>query len=839
MRRRGTLASVSLFALAITAIVGADSAHAGALVESATVEKTNGTVILQLRFACPVQYTGHAASDTGSRVRVELVPGDQCQSVLAGTPPRDTLRPSGRALARLDFLESVITGPGAASLLLHFELPVAVRSPSQNDLRVLRLEMDPPPAAARGAAPPPPDVTERAAAALAAPPAAPDRASFPVGRTRLAAPAPRPEYAINLRSSREPISIANLDRSLLHGDQFLYLSRLEASGLTWYRLRLGFFPDEEQAESAASAWRKQFPQLWTVRVLASELTSARANPAIPGATAAAAIAPDLTQAPTGTLTTEQWEASMEDGRQAMLAKDYPKAIQAYTRVASEPGTAQSAAALEWLALARERNGQTAQAMAEYRRYLDLYPDGESAERVRQRLAGLETAGDAPKAARVAGKAGSSDGGWDAYGGAMQYYRHDAGNFGGESRTLQSAVLSDLDAVVEHHGERWGFKARTTAGNYYDMLDAQSGSGTDTRLYNLYAELADQQTGVTGRLGRQTLRNAGTPGRFDGLHLSWDWRPDIRFNLMTGMPAWQSETSLNTNQFFYGGSVDFTQVADLVDVSVFYNTQEIDGIQDRQAVGGEVRYADERRSLLTAVDYDVEFSALNMFYALGNWRLDGDLTINASADFRKSPFLTTEDALIGQPVETIDDLLGLYTEEEIRQLAEDRSATVQTFSLGLSRPLGERFQINADITQSQFDSTPDSGGVAGFPDMGTEYYYSLYLLGYSLLKEGDVATLGLRYGSSGTSSTTMVMVDNRYPMADRWRLNPRLRVYYRQYDTDSGTGWAAAPSMRVFYNFTRNYRLELETGGEWASRKLSTGTETSTAYFVYMGYQADF
>ena len=52
-------------------------------------------------------------------------------------------------------------------------------------------------------------------------------------------------------------------------------------------------------------------------------------------------------------------------------------------------------AQEYLGLARERNGQLAHAKAEYRIYLAKYPEGEDAQRVRQRLDALVTAYQAP------------------------------------------------------------------------------------------------------------------------------------------------------------------------------------------------------------------------------------------------------------------------------------------------------------------------------------------------------------------------------------------------------------------------------------------------------------
>jgi len=49
-------------------------------------------------------------------------------------------------------------------------------------------------------------------------------------------------------------------------------------------------------------------------------------------------------------------------------------------------------------------------------------------------------------------------------------------------------------------------------------------------------------------------------------------------------------------------------------------QQVDGILDRRSVGGEARYFDPVKSLLSYVDYDVSYSQLNTFLMLGNWIL---------------------------------------------------------------------------------------------------------------------------------------------------------------------------------------------------------------------------
>ncbi|MDH5649987.1 MAG: hypothetical protein OEY67_10070, partial [Gammaproteobacteria bacterium] len=71
------------------------------------------------------------------------------------------------------------------------------------------------------------------------------------------------------------------------------------------------------------------------------------------------------------------------GRQALLKKQHRQAIRLFIRVLDLPENSYSADALEFLGVARERNGQRQQAVVEYKLYLKRYPKTEGADRVRQ------------------------------------------------------------------------------------------------------------------------------------------------------------------------------------------------------------------------------------------------------------------------------------------------------------------------------------------------------------------------------------------------------------------------------------------------------------------------
>ena len=127
--------------------------------------------------------------------------------------------------------------------------------------------------------------------------------------------------------------------------------------------------------------------------------SAASPTVVPSASAVATVAlppPTVLTAP-ATDTDRKAATDIADGRGALLIGDSQKAILAFDRVLSLPLNAYSPEALELIGVAQERSGESAKALAEYRQYLTLYPDGPGAVRVQDRVNGL-AARQAPRAA---------------------------------------------------------------------------------------------------------------------------------------------------------------------------------------------------------------------------------------------------------------------------------------------------------------------------------------------------------------------------------------------------------------------------------------------------------
>ena len=837
----GNIVKVSAVFLAL-----ASSAVAAAPDEilSVLISKTADTADVEIRFVCPNQLLSYSPMTAAVGARIKLKRMDGCAG--SGSPVNVATRPPGRELAALEEIEYQARGGTDATLGLRFDRAVLVTVDQSGDLRGLSLHVKVPAGSK-------PDVTTgkllpAVPLPVARPGFGPEQVARAEERARLARQ-PKPaaasspaDFVLNLRSTTDAIDLGAETAGLAQRGQVIYVADINVDDRLWHRLRLGFFFTEADANAAFLMLRPRYPDAWVTRVSAAERLAAGASATVAaqGQVDAAATAGPGTRM----LTDAQATELVAQARGAILDQDYSRTIQLSTRILEVPPRAETAEARELLGLARERNGEVAQAVAEYRRYLADYPNGEGAARVQQRLAALTTAREQPRESIRGKGAAARDSAWDVYGGISQFYRRDSIDYGSDSGTGtgtvdQSAVFSDGEIVVRHTGERFDFESRATLGYTYDMSGGDSSPGNQARFYNLYMDLNDQSLGLSTRLGRQTLRNQGVLGRFDGALVSWQLAPSYRLNLLAGFPVYDSEESIDTSRTFYGFSVDVLQLLDKFDLNLFLNIQDVDGVNDREVVGAEIRYFGDNKSLITSVDYDFGYSEISSLVTLGNWTFDNRITVNARFDWRNNPYLTTESALIGQPASSIQELLLSFTEGEIRQLALDRSGAMQSAALGVARPISERFQISADVTASQYDGTPASGGVQETPDSGTLIYSYVSLIGSSLMREGDVSILGLRYADGGTSKSTALFLDTRYPLTQSLRLNPKVLVSRRQMTSGDTTELIVRPGLRVLYRMARHFRVELEAGGEFGSHDSGGETNTSTGYYMYMGYSADF
>ncbi|MEQ1671449.1 MAG: hypothetical protein ABL893_11370, partial [Hyphomicrobium sp.] len=437
-------------------------------------------------------------------------------------------------------------------------------------------------------------------------------------------------------------------------------------------------------------------------------------------------------------------AAIDEGRAAMKKENYDKAIAIFSKVLKWPETPSSAEAQEYLALARQRAGQTAQARAEYEDYLQRYPVGEGADRVRQRLAAIATAnGETTAKLRSTADGKAENGGqqtWTVSGSASQFYIRDDSfrtlrdpslprsvNEAADAHDVhQNELLSSLDLIATWSGD--GFKSK-----FRFSGTEEHGFGSDEReivgVAALFLDTTIRDLDLQARIGRQTRNTGGVLGRFDGAVLTYQPDPLVRLNAVAGSPVQRRrDTPFEDEKLFYGASIDVGPLLGGMDASVFAIEQRDGSILDRRAVGAELRYFDANKSAFATVDYDIHYNELNAAVLNGSWTFDDKSIVTAAFEHRKSPYLSTWTALQGQSFPTLYEMLKVKSIAEIEQLAMDRSASFTSASLGFSRPINSTFQASGDVTVTNLDGTPASGGVDATTSTGNEFFYSAQIIG---------------------------------------------------------------------------------------------------------------
>ena len=783
-------------------------------IASSTVDDGAVYSELNLQLRCNVHYVGHGPAARGDMLRIRIEPTTVC----AGAPPTVALskqlhRPLAAQKAWIDNVEYDGQSPGNEYLHITFTDEVRFDLRVEDGRNRIVIRVFPP----EEAQPPAPSVSDNSARATSR------RVQHDTGTP--------PKYVINLESSQRRPAPGDLPSVELDTTQKLFVAEATIDGISWYRVRVGYFDSAESAARQLRKLRERFPSAW-IGLAGEEDELASAAPA---QSLAAAESPVGSSGDAGTL--------MADAKRAMTAGELSRAVQIYTKVLQQPAPDYHAAAQEYLALARERNGQIAHAKAEYQRYLEQYPDGDGADRVKQRLAALlvtsaaasdtVTSGTSP-AAPVA----KTQSPWTFRTFLSQYYRRDVNQVNDQDEVVnQSSVYTDLSIDARRRGERFDFATRITAGHQANLLDERTRSdGTrDLRVSYAYADLADARTALRGRIGRQTRSTGGVLGRFDGFNLTYTLSDRLRFEGVAGQPVFSTSRDQPDSRMFYGVSSTFTPFSDALDLGLFVLRQDIEGLTDRSVAGAEVRYFGADRSLWGIVSYDTELSELGSAFLQGSWRLPGNLTLSGLVDLRRSPFLSLGNALVGQQVGSFDELTILFTEEELRQFALDRSPEVSTYSLGVSRPLTPKLQFNLNASHSMVGATPESAGVPGTNE--SEYsYFSTDLVASGLFTEGDVGIIGLRYSVSDSTDVYSLNLDTRFPIGRMWRINPRLRIDYREILADQSTQWNYTPGIRIQFRPGRRWRVDLEAGQQFSRREMATSDLDRKARFVYLGYQ---
>lgn len=832
--------------LSLVLVTGVSHAQGlGQVLEDIQLTKSSDTTTVQINPGCKLRYLEQLFDDSGTALLVNVLLDNECRLAIGGAI-NEIYRPTGRGLAFIDEVEFDTPGNGRGSIRVSFTRPVtldvtqrvtgglllrvkdAAVTDAQNN-NVVVGNLDDLPAA--------PTVVE------AAPKPTPQRP------LRLRdAPGKAEQFAVLLGVFKDAEQAV---KPLLSSqNQTVYTTQLQVSGQVWQGLHIGFFASESEAQQAVRALKPTYPDAWVVVVSASDFAKAQENQLALNRrdTGPKTVEPLLGQ----NLQDEELKSKMSDAKQAILQRDYSKAVDLYTQILQSENGQKQPEAREFLAVALERSGDLRRAQAEYQRTLDDHPSWSGASRVQNRLLALQTALDRPNQSLAASTNNLDEAPpvWEVFGGVAQYYRYDIAEIPSDRGEVDklSGVTTYGDFAIARHGERFELAGRVNSAYLYDTLDEEENFGNRGWVSHAYLDVTDKRLNIDARLGRQTRTGSGVLGRFDGLHVGYQWKPRIRVNLTTGYPVESPRYQPNTRRFFYGSSVDFTGIWDRWDFTVYTHQQTVDGIDDRRAVGGEAYFTTDRWNVISLVDYDLSYGVLNSALLSAHRRFGEETVVSTTLDFGAQPYLITQNALSGQPVATIDDLLTLYTEGQIRTLARNRTAQVYRASLGLSRSLGPRLKLNTDLSYTQAEETPASGGVAARPETGAQIFYTATLTRNGLLTSRDLSLITVRYNTTRTFTDMTLGFDARYPIGSGFRFNPRLFVTQRDNQLDTTTQLIANASVRLLFRWAQRFLLEFEAGAQFSDRDIDInsvdsffpgGSEEVLGNYFNIGYRAEF
>jgi hypothetical protein len=806
-----------------------------------TAQENGSCATVNIDFNVPVRYVSHFPDRGGRELRIGVQPLNFNRSSLSTALATESLRPPASAVAGIQRITYDVSDPAGPTLVLQFDHDANWDvKPDRTATRLVVTVSN-----RDGCVP---DAGSQATNASGS------NIIRKVTQSVPQALEPNGNYSINLLSERgkvlPPAEVKQLDTFR----QFAaYEFTSEENGVEWTRLRLGTFATRAEAEHVLPQVTAQYPEAWIARIDRSERE--RVYQAWLAARSGASSAPSAL--PVDPVS----DGMLQELRDLLAAGDNAGAVRLAERLLGQPESAATPEAQEMLGLARERNKQLAHAKAEYETFLARYPDHPNAGRVRQRLASLlgeepETVGTVettldgrPQTVK------SSSFKAELSGSLSMLYQRDESGFlfedvpvvGGpevnpdpieENRTNLNEILYGADINLTVGNDRTEGLLRFS-GVFRD--DFRAGIQRDEgAVSTLYLDVSDRELNTAVRIGRQTRNTGGVFGRFDGGLLSFQATENLKLNVVGGFPVQSSrDLEVNTDRVFYGGSVDFAIVPDALDTTLYYVDQKYGELVDRQAVGGEFRYFNSLFTAYGIYDYDLHFGQTNLALLNGSVRFEDESSISVAVDYRRSPMLTTLNAIIGQGVENPNDLLATYAPEEIYQLAHDRTGYSRSASISVSRPITENLQINVDVIATNVSGTKASGGIEAFPGTGTEFYYSGQLVASDVFTEGAIFIAGVRYADLEMIDQQTATFNMRYPITRDLRFNTKLRFDQRARKDGSSEEISARGSMALSYSLNRSTYFDFEVGGQYSDSSNPLVTTQERGLFGTIGIRQDF
>jgi tetratricopeptide (TPR) repeat protein len=561
--------------------------------------------------------------------------------------------------------------------------------------------------------------------------------------------------------------------------------------------------------------------------------------------------------------------------------DFPKAVQLFNVVLALPANNYTQQAQELIGNSREKMGESAKAKAEYEAYLKLYPQGEGAERVRQRLAVIEGATKVSGVGATQGKKPIRDihentvyGSWTQY-----YYDAHSHTYPATGINLnrhdQSSLISAIDLTARFRQNEWDNKI--VFRNTQTMNFLPKGADRD-RTQSAYVEINNKESDFLTRLGRQNGNSGGVLGRFDGALFRYGFSPKYKLNFVAGT---LDDYKVDYRRHFYGINLDVGPVFDNWSGNAFFIEQSVDNLIDRRGVGGELRYFNAGKSVYSLVDYDTYFERLNTAMVQGNWAAADGTNYNMLMETRKSPVLQLINSLTDPafqnttfyptaPTSLRQALLvggsiaapNTMTASKLREFAINQTLDTSLVLFGVTRQFTPRWQLGGDIQMSRVSGQPGASdgalalAIKAAADAntvltpleiqnlknsfksGNTYNYHVQAVGLDTLFKDDTSVISVSYTDGPASRVQSLVLTNVMVPLEKWRLDSSLKLL--RIDSDpSSVQYIIGPTMRASYRLREKATIEAEVGLEVTNDNDTINGHTRTFRdFSFIGYRLD-
>ena len=564
------------------------------------------------------------------------------------------------------------------------------------------------------------------------------------------------------------------------------------------------------------------------------------------------------------LSDKKLDEMMEEIRQALARDDHGRAIQLLSKLLQLPSNKYSQEAKELIGVAREKKGQIARAKLEYQEYLRIYTEGEGAERVKNRLAAIDLAQVEPreKLKEVKAKSNSEI---DTFGRFSQRYYQDITTTDTSGTINRSTLTSFLNVSSRYRDEEYDARGFFNA---HDVRTVQGDGSNESEINTAYVDIKNRLKKYSTVIGLQSSNKGGVFGRFLGAQANYEFLPKYELTATVGKPVAFSSGDDTGDRTFYGASLSAGSFVENWDGNAYYIQQNIEGMVDRQAVGGDVRYADKIYSVFASLDYDVSYKVLNLVFLRAGWKANDQTRIDVNYNLRQSPLIFTSSALQSEGVTKFKDLQAIASENEIREKVRGISSLSRMLTVSAVYDIDQNNQINADLTTSSIDGKgevptlrclrwvkpPASVETKDYTELdnfcvssvvvpaqakyGPENSYSVQYIASNYFIERDIHILGGRFSNGAGRSQTSLFLTSRFPYDEQWYIGPRIRFDTTQNDTDNSKVTQPSLAVKLDYRWKKQVSFEAELG--YNLDRYSGGTNpNSSRTTIYFGYDVDF